>query len=66
MPYNNIQQLSDAVDELKAAGDTAQTKFATFLISQVEPLSVRVAALEAQAKVLQSEIDTLKGTPSKP
>lgn len=61
MPFHNLQQLSDAVDSLLSAGQKDSENAAAFLISTVQPLSDRVAALEKTVADLSATVKALKG-----
>ena len=60
-PYHNIQQLSDAVMRLESASGDEQTNFATFLVSQVQPLVNRISALEGLVSKLQADLAAVVG-----
>lgn len=63
MPYHNIQQLSDAVDTLVSQSGQSNEREASFIVSQVQPLTDRITKLETLASQLQQAINDLKGTP---
>jgi outer membrane murein-binding lipoprotein Lpp len=58
---HNIQQLSDAVQELQAASGKSNEREASFIVSQVQPLNDRVAKLEAALAQIAADLKTLKG-----
>lgn len=62
-PYHNLQQLSDAVMRLEAAGDSEATNAASFLVSQVQPLTTAIAELKAAVADLQTKLAAIVGAP---
>lgn len=66
MPYNNIQQLSEAVDALEGQAEKANANAVNFLLTQVQPLADKVTALQSRLDALEATVKAIEGTPSKP
>jgi hypothetical protein len=58
---HNIQQLSDAVQELQRAGSKDSENAAAFLVSEIQPLKTAIASVQADVASLQAQFKALKG-----
>lgn len=63
---HNIQQLSDAVEELQAQSGKSNEREASFIVAQVQPLAAAIAGLQKDVADLKAAVAAITGTPSKP
>lgn len=66
MPALNLQQLSDAVEELQGQAQKANENAVNFLLTQVQPLADKVTALAERVTSLEAALKAIEGTPAKP
>lgn len=62
----NLQQLTDAVNELQGQAAKANENAVNFLLTQVQPLADKVTALSARVDALENELKKIEGAPAKP
>lgn len=62
----NLQQLTDAVNELQGQAAKANENAVNFLLTQVQPLADKVTALQSRVDALETELKKIEGAPAKP
>lgn len=62
----NLQQLTDAVNELQGQAAKANENAVAFLVSQVQPLATQIKDLQDRVAALEATVKTIEGTPAKP
>jgi len=63
---HNIQQLSDAVEELQAQSGKSNEREASFIVAQVQPLAAAIAKLQADVTEIKTQVAAIVGAPPKP
>jgi len=63
---HNIQQLSDAVEELQAQSGKSNEREASFIVAQVQPLAAAIAKLQADVAEIKTQVAAIVGAPPKP